>query len=282
MNLTDINEIKALLGRHGFRFSKSMGQNFLCARNVPEDIAASAGIDDKTGVLEIGPGIGCLTNELSKYAKKVLSIELDESLRPILSETVGSLPNVEIYYGDALKTDLRALLGEKLAGCDKIVACANIPYNITSPLITVLLESCFFSRVTIMIQKEVAKRICARPGTADYGAFTLLCRWYSEPEILFDVPASCFIPAPKVTSSVITMDILPEPPVKADRDKLMKIVRAAFNQRRKTLPNALMSGFGRSLSREEAEGALIAAGIDVKARGETLSLEDFARLSEKL
>jgi len=173
MRLTDINEIKALMARHGFHFSKSMGQNFLCAQWVPEDIAAGSGADRKTGVLEVGAGVGCLTVELSEIAKKVVCVELDTSLKPVLAETLAGCDNVEIVYGDIMKTNISELVAGKFADCERVVVCANLPYNITSPVLTAFVECGCFDAITVMIQKEVARRICARENTADYGAFSL-------------------------------------------------------------------------------------------------------------
>jgi len=281
MNLTDINQIKDLLGRHGFRFSKSLGQNFLCAAWVPERIAERAAPDGETGVLEIGPGIGCLTVQLAKRAKKVVCIELDHALRPVLAETLADFDNIEVVFGDALKTDLRALTAEKFADCARVIVCANLPYNITTPVLTVFVESGLFDSVTVMIQREVAKRICARENTADYGAFTVLMQWYTMPEICFDVPPSCFVPAPKVTSSVVTMQRRSMPPCFTEDEKQMfALVRAAFQQRRKTLCNAMINGL--SLPRETAAAAIAAAGLPEQVRGETLSVADFAKLSNLL
>lgn len=281
MNLTDINEIKNLLTRHGFRFSKSLGQNFLCAAWVPEDIADSAGIDEHTGVLEVGPGIGCLTAQLAQRAKKVVCVELDNALRPVLAETLDGAENVEIVFGDVLRTDLKALAAEKFSDCSRIVVCANLPYNITTPVLTEFVQSGLFECVTVMIQREVARRICAKTNTADYGAFTVLMQWYADPEILFDVPPNCFIPAPKVTSSVIRMVRRSAPPaVVADEKFFFSVVRAAFNQRRKTLTNALQNGLG--IGREVTAAALADMGLSETIRGEALSLEQFAELSGKL
>lgn len=281
MNLTDINEIKALLARTGFRFSKSLGQNFLCAAWVPEQIAESAGLDGETGVLEIGPGIGCLTVELAKRAKRVLSIELDGALRPVLAETLRGCENVEVLFGDALRLDLAALVGEQFAGCARVVVCANLPYNITTPILTKLVESGLFERITVMIQREVALRICAAENTADYGAFTLLMQWHTAPERLFDVPAGCFIPAPKVTSSVVTLLRRAAPPFPVrDEKRFFAIVRAAFNQRRKTLCNALANGLG--IPRETVRAALERLGLPETVRGEALGLAQFAALSDAL
>ena len=280
MNLTDYNEIRSLLARHGFRFSKSLGQNFLTAAWVPERIAEEAGLDESVGVLEIGPGIGCLTEQLSKRAGRVLSVELDPSLQPILAETLTGCENVEVLFGDVLKQDLPALVSECFPGLTPVV-CANLPYNVTSPVLTALIESGCFARITVMIQREVAKRICARPNTADYGAFTLFVQWHCETEILFDVPPGCFVPQPKVTSSVIRLTRREKPPVAvADEALLFKLIRAAFNQRRKTLVNALNAGLG--LSKDRVEKVLISCGFDPKIRGEVLGLGGFAKITDEI
>ena len=279
MELTNINDIKALLARHGFRFSKSMGQNFLTAAWVPEDIADAAGLDEHTGVLEIGPGIGCLTEQLSLRAGKVVAVELDTALRPVLAETLAGRDNVEIVYGDVLKLDIPALLDEKMPGMRRVV-CANLPYNVTGPVISSLLESGCFDSVTVMIQREVARRICAGPGTKDYGAFTVFVNWYAQPELLFDVSPGCFIPQPKVTSSVIRLDCRSAPPVGVRSEELFRrVVRAAFAQRRKTLLNALCAGFGE-LSKETIEKCLRDSGFDPKLRGEVLGIGEFAKIAD--
>ncbi len=283
MRLTDINEIKALLARHGFRFSKSLGQNFLCAQWVPEDIAAGSGADKNTGVLEVGAGVGCLTVELSELAKKVVCVELDTSLKPVLAETLADCGNVEIVYGDIMKTDIPALVREKFSDCERVVVCANLPYNITSPVLTAFVEAGCFDAITVMIQKEVAKRICAKENTADYGAFSLLMQWHTEPRILFDVSPGCFIPAPKVTSAVVHMAVRHEKPVVVRDEKLMfSIARAAFNQRRKTLSNALGNGLGGRFTKDEIAAAIVRCGFDERVRGEALSLEHFAALADAL
>lgn len=279
-NLTDYNEIRALLQRHGFRFSKSLGQNFLIADWVPERIAESAGLDRETGVLEIGPGVGCLTAELAERAGRVLSVELDKALMPVLAETLRGRENVEVFFGDILKQDIPALVAESLPGLRPVV-CANLPYNVTTPVLTALLRPGCFETVTVMIQREVTKRICAGAGTPDYGAFGLFVQWHTEPELLFEVPSGCFVPQPKVTSAVIRLTRRDTPPVPVlDEALLFKVIRAAFNQRRKTLTNALMSGL--ALSREQAESALKNAGFDTKIRGEVLDIGGFAKISDEL
>ena len=281
MNLTNINDIKALLGRHGFHFSKSMGQNFLIESWVPHDIAEAAGLDEDCGVLEIGPGIGPLTQQLALRANKVAAIELDRDLLPILGETMSAHPNVEIIPGDAMKLDLRELVADKFSGLTA-KACANLPYNITTPIITKLLEAGCFQTITVMIQREVAKRICAQPGDSDCGAFSLFCQYHAECELLFEVPPECFIPAPKVTSAVIRLTPRSAPPVDADEKALFAVIKAAFAQRRKTLLNGLTTAYGSKFSKEELRQAILDCGLQETVRGERLSLEDFARLSKIL
>ena len=281
MKLTDSEYIRELLGRHGFRFSKSLGQNFLTAAWVPEDIAAAGVPEEGMGVLEVGPGIGCLTRELSKRAERVMSIELDKALKPILAETLADCKNVEVLFGDALKLDLAALAEEKLGGLKKAV-CANLPYNVTSPLLTAFIQAGCFDIITVMIQREVARRICAAPGCPDYGAFGIFVQWHMETELLFDVPPSCFMPQPKVTSSVIRLKKRREHPAQVEDEKLMfRIIRAAFNQRRKTLVNALSSQLG-GITKEQAEEAIANCGFDTRIRGEALNIGGFAKISDKI
>lgn len=281
MDLCNINEIKALLGRHGFRFSKSMGQNFLIQSWVPEDIAAASGAAPGKGVLEVGPGIGPLTRQLAKRADKVVSVELDKALYPILAETMAEHQNFELVQGDILKTEIAALVREKFQGLDAI-ACANLPYNITTPAITALMEANCFSAITVMIQREVARRICAAPGTADYGAFSLYCQYHANCELLFDVPPDCFIPAPKVTSSVLRMVPRPAPEEVDDPDHFFLVVKAAFAQRRKTLLNGLSTAFGSRFSKQELADIIASCGLPADVRGERLGIREFARLSKAL
>jgi len=280
MDLCDIGQINSLLSRHGFRFSKSMGQNFLVAPWVPERIAEESRLDENTGVLEVGPGIGCLTEKLSERAGKVLSVELDKALKPVLAETLAGHDNVEIVFADLLKLDVPELISEKLGGLRPVV-CANLPYNITSPLISAFIDSECFETMTLMVQREVARRICAKPGTADYGAFSVYVNWFTEPEILFDVSPGCFVPQPKVTSSVIKLTTRQEKPAQVEDEKLFfRIVRGAFNQRRKTLANALAAALGE-YGKDKTEQAIAACGLDVKIRGEALSTEQFAALTNE-
>lgn len=281
MNLCDINVIKPLLQKHGFRFSKSKGQNFLTQSWVPREIAEGAGIDETCGVLEVGPGIGPLTQALCENAGKVVSVEVDTSLKPILAETMADQDNFTLIFGDILKTDISALVQEHFGGL-RPMACANLPYYITSPVLSALLESRCFEAVTVMVQKEVAQRICAQAGTKDYSAFSLFCQYYADPEILFDVPPSCFIPQPKVTSAVITLRCRNAPPCPIEDEKLFfRVVKASFAQRRKTLVNGLCSGFG-TLTKEQVTGAVVAAGFPENVRGETLDIPGFAKVAEEI
>ena len=282
MDLCNSNDIKALLGRHGFRFSKSMGQNFLIQGWVPQDIADASGADRTCGVLEIGPGIGPLTVQLAQRAGKVAAIELDRDLLPILAETLSPFDNVTVIPGDAMKLDLAALAAEQFPGLTP-VACANLPYNITTPVITALIEAGCFASITVMIQCEVAKRICASPGTADYGAFSLFCQYHTVPEYLFEVPPDCFLPAPKVTSAVIRLVPRTEPvQTLASEELFFRVVRASFAQRRKTLLNGLSAAFGDRLGKDALRQAIAQAGLPEGVRGERLGIQEFARLAHAI
>ena len=281
IDVTNIHVMKPQLAEHGFHFSKAKGQNFLIARWVPERIAEEAGVDASAGVLEIGPGIGPLTQQLALRAGKVCAVELDTRLEPILQMTVGEFPNLEILWDDVLKQDIPALVREKFAGL-RPMACANLPYYITSPILTALLEARCFDSVTVMVQKEVAQRIAAKPGSADYSAFTVFCQYYAEPELLFDVPAGCFLPQPKVTSAVIQLKCRKELPWDiADKEVFFRTVRASFAMRRKKLSNGLASGFPK-LGKNGAAEVIAAAGFDANVRGETLGIPEFARLANEI
>ena len=281
VNVCDINVMKPLLAEHGFHFSKAKGQNFLIAPWVPESIAVESGVTKEVGVLEIGPGIGPLTQQLALRAGKVCAVELDNRLKPILDITVGEFDNLEIIWNDVLKLDVPALVKEKFDGL-RPMACANLPYYITSPILTALLEAECFEAVTVMVQKEVAQRIAAKPGSADYSAFTVFCQYYAEPELLFDVPAHCFLPQPKVTSAVITLRTRQEKPWDIlDEDIFFRTVRASFAMRRKKLSNGLASGFPE-LGKAGAAEVIEAAGFDANVRGETLSIPEFARIANEI
>ena len=281
VKVCDINVMKPLLAEHGFHFSKAKGQNFLIAPWVPESIAVESGVTEDVGVLEIGPGIGPLTQQLCLRAGKVCAVELDNRLKPILDKTVGEFDNLEIIWNDVLKLDVPALVKEKF-GCLRPMACANLPYYITSPILSALLEAECFEAVTVMVQKEVAQRIAAKPGSADYSAFTVFCQYYAEPELLFDVPAHCFLPQPKVTSAVITLRTRSEKPWDIlDEEIFFRTVRASFAMRRKKLSNGLASGFPE-LGKTGAAEVIEAAGFDVNVRGETLSIPEFARIANEI
>jgi 16S rRNA (adenine1518-N6/adenine1519-N6)-dimethyltransferase len=278
MNLCNINEIKELLRRNGFRFSKSMGQNFLVAGWVPERIAAESGIDSTFGVLEIGPGIGALTVQLCAHAAKVVAVELDRKLLPLLAESLDGFDNVTVISGDILKTDIRQLVTDHLNGL-RLAVCANLPYNITTPVLTALIDVGCFETITVMVQREVAQRICASAGKPDYGAFTVYANFYTEPQILFDVPPDCFIPRPGVVSSVLRLKVRKIPPVETDESLFFRVVRGAFAQRRKTLVNSLQSSFSGQISKEEMMDIVRSCGFNEKVRGETLDIPAFARLT---
>lgn len=281
MNLTDAEEMRLLLERHGFRFSRSMSQNFLTERWVPERMAESAGLDAASGALEVGPGVGCLTAELSRRSGRVCAVELDRSLRGVLEETLADCGNVELVFGDVLRMDLCKLAAEKLPGL-RPVACANLPYNVTSPLIAKFIDAGCFDTMVFMVQREVAERLSAAPGTAEYSAFTIYVNWYCRTETLCDVPPTCFMPRPKVTSSVIRLTRRDAPPAPtADEALLWRTVRAAFCERRKTLRNALANGFP-ALGKERAAAALAETGLPPEIRGEALSPEQFALLADAL
>lgn len=281
INVCDIQVMKPLLAQHGFHFSKAKGQNFLISRWVPERIAEGAGVDETAGVLEIGPGIGPLTQQLALRAGKVCAVEVDERLKPILALTVGEFSNTEILWSDILKQNIPALVQEKFPGL-RPMACANLPYYITSPILTALLEAECFRSVTVMVQKEVAQRIAAQPGSPDYSAFSIFCQYYAQPEILFDVPAGCFLPQPKVTSAVITLKVREEKPWDIPEPEIFfRAVRASFAMRRKKLQNGLASGFPQ-LGKAGAAEVIAAAGLPENVRGETLGIPEFARLSKEI
>ena len=281
INVCDINVMKPLLAEHGFHFSKAKGQNFLIQSWVPENIALESGVTKDVGVLEIGPGIGPLTQQLCLNAGKVCAVELDNRLKPILDRTVGEFDNLEIIWNDVLKLDVPALVKEKF-GDLRPMACANLPYYITSPILSALLEAECFEAVTVMVQKEVAVRIAAKPGAADYSAFTVFCQYYAEPELLFDVPPHCFLPAPKVTSAVITLRVRKERPWQIDDEKIFfRTVKASFAMRRKKLANGLVSGFPE-LGKQGAAEVIAACGMDENVRGETLGIAEFAKLANEI
>lgn len=281
IDVCDIGVMKPLLESYGFHFSKAKGQNFLIAPWVPEAIAREAGVDGGAGVLEIGPGIGSLTQQLCLLAGKVCAIELDDRLEPILQKTLADFSNVEVVFGDAMKMDLPRLVKEKFPGL-RPMACANLPYYITTPILAALLEGECFSSVTVMVQREVAQRIAAKPGTPEYGAFSILCQFYAQPEELFQVGPECFQPRPKVTSSVVKLTVRDTRPWDIpDKDLFFKTVRASFNMRRKKLSNGLASFFPW-LGKAGAEAVIEKCGFSPDVRGETLGIPEFAALARAI
>ena len=275
--LSDIGTIKELLSKHGFTFSKALGQNFLVNPSVCPRMAEYSGAGRGVGVIEIGPGIGVLTNELCQLADKVVAVELDKRLLPVLAETLEEYDNIRIVNADVLELDLKELIAEEFAGLE-VVVCANLPYYITSPVIMKLLEEELpVSAVTVMVQKEAAQRICAKVGSRESGAVTVAVHYYAEPELLFSVSAGSFMPAPKVDSAVIRLNVRREPPVKADKKAFFAVVKAAFGQRRKVISNSLSAGLG--VGKEEIRALLDRAGVPQNARAEALSMEDFAAIA---
>ena len=281
MNLCDMDTIRAPLDRHGFHFSKSMGQNFLIDPEIPYNIAASSQADKNCGVLEIGPGIGPLTSELAQRAGKVVSIELDKSLLPVLKETMAPYPNVEIVPGDAMKLDLNALIEEKFQGLRPIV-CANLPYNITTPILEKFIQTPAIETMTVLIQKEVAQRLAAAQGDSAGGSFSLFLQYYMETEYLFDVPREKFLPAPKVTSAVLRCVRRKKPAVEVEDEAFFfKVMRGGFLLRRKTLTNSLSAAL-KGYDKETIQSAIEACGLRPDVRGERLTLQDFANLASHL
>ncbi|WP_294909052.1 16S rRNA (adenine(1518)-N(6)/adenine(1519)-N(6))-dimethyltransferase RsmA [uncultured Ruminococcus sp.] len=279
--LSDIGTIKDILSRHGFTFSKSLGQNFLINPSVCPRMAELSGADKGVGVIEIGPGIGVLTNELCKLADKVVAIELDKRLLPVLEETLGEYDNLKVVNADVLETDLHKLIEEEFSGME-VVVCANLPYYITSPVIMKLLEDKLpISAITVMVQKEAAQRICAEVGSRQSGAVTVSVNYYAKPEMLFSVSSGSFMPAPKVDSAVIRLNVLEEPPVKVnDEKKFFSVIKASFSQRRKVISNSLSSGL--SLDKSKTAELLEKSGVPLNARAEKLSLQNFADIANNL
>lgn len=281
MNLSDVKTIESILKPAGFDFKKSLGQNFLINDAICPAMAEAA-CDKNTGVLEIGPGIGVLTVELSKAAKRVVAIELDERLRKILPKTLCNCDNVEVIFGDAMKLDLSKIIAEKFSDCQRVCVCANLPYYITSPIIMMLLESRLpIENITVMVQKEAAQRLCAEVGSRESGAITVAVNYYAEPEILFSVNKDSFLPPPKVDSAVIKLNVRKKPPVKVDNEKkFFALVKAAFAQRRKTFVNTVANT--TELSKDEIQNALLSLNLSPTVRSEQLKMEELAELSNIL
>lgn len=279
MELTSPAVIKSIAAKYGFTFKKGLGQNFLTSQSVLEEIAEAA--EAENGVLEIGPGFGVLTNELAKRAEKVVALEIDDRLIPVLGDTLSEYSNVKIINKDVMKTDIKALIEEEFGG-KRISVAANLPYYITTPIITTLIEAELpLKNLVVMVQKEVAERIQAKPATKAYGALTILCRFYTEPEIIRIVPAGLFMPPPNVDSAVLKMRFLDKPRVEVkDKELFFKTVKAAFSQRRKTLLNCLASGFG--WGKDTLSEIMRSAGIEPGRRGETLDMDEFAALADSI
>ena len=282
--LTDINTIKRILGKNGFSFSKALGQNFIINPEVCPMIAEMSGIGKETGVLEIGAGIGVLTQELAKRSKKTVSLELDPRLIPILEDTLSDFDNIEVINADVMKTDLKKLIERSFSDCGEICVCANLPYYITTPIIMGLFENHVpLDSITIMVQKEVADRMKTGPGSKDYGALSLAVQYYARPELVANVPPNCFMPRPRVGSAVIRLTRHEKPPVEVQDEKLMfGIIRASFNQRRKTLVNGLGNAPELHLPKEKTAAVLEEMGLSPSVRGEALDLAGFAELSNRL
>lgn len=280
-NLWEINTVKDIMTRHGFQFSKSLGQNFLINPTVCPQMAEQAISDGVTCVIEIGAGVGILTAELAKRAKKVVSIEVDSALLPVLEETLADFDNVEVINADVLKTDINRLIEEKFPG-EKVAVCANLPYYITSPIIMYFLEEkAKIENMTVMVQKEAADRLCAEVGSRESGAVTVAVNYYAEAKKLFSVSKGSFMPAPKVDSAVMQLKIREKPPIEVgDEKKFFSLVKSAFSQRRKTAVNGISSGM--SIPKQDVISAIERAGLDVNVRAEKLTMEELARLCEEI
>ena len=277
-NLSNISVIRDVLSRHGFSFSKGLGQNFLINPTVCPRMAEMGNAKPGWGIIEIGAGVGVLTAELARRADKVVCIEIDSRLLPVLDETLAEFDNIKIVNEDVLKVDLHKLIEQEFAGMP-VAVCANLPYYITSPIIMKLLEAHLpIASLTVMVQKEAAARLCAEPGSREVGAVSIAVRYYSDPKILFQVSRGSFLPAPDVDSTVIRLDVRDRPPVEVgSEEQFFKVVRAAFSQRRKTLPNTLSAGLG--IPKAQAIEMLEKAGIPTNLRAEQLTLDQFALLS---
>ncbi|MEK3783394.1 16S rRNA (adenine(1518)-N(6)/adenine(1519)-N(6))-dimethyltransferase RsmA [Paenibacillus sp. FSL K6-1566] len=275
---------KEIIARHGFSFKKSLGQNFLIDQNILGKIVEAAGLDKEKGALEIGPGIGALTEKLAQMAGAVTAVEIDQRLIPILKEVLEPYDNVKVHHGDVLKVDLHELFRQDFAEVGKVSVVANLPYYVTTPILMKLLEEKLpLENIVVMIQKEVAERMAAAPGSKDYGSLSIAVQYYSEPKLVCIVPHTVFIPQPNVESAVIRLAVREEPPVSVeDESFFFEVVQASFAQRRKTIANNLKSRFFADEGRERLEQLLEEAGLDPKRRGETLSIEEYARLSNVL
>ncbi len=282
MNLYDINTIKKILSKYGFTFSKALGQNFLIDSDVCPNMAQELNADGKTGVLEIGPGIGVLTKELCKVAKKVVAVELDKRLLPVLGETLGEFDNLEVVNGDVMELDLKALITEKFADCDSVKVCANLPYYITSPIIMMLLESELpIDEIVVMVQKEAGKRLCAEVGTRQAGAVSVAVNFYADGEILFDVPRTSFMPSPKVDSVVIKLTLDKAEKYRVEnKKKFFSLVKCAFAQRRKTALNSISNTMG--VPKDKLTNIFNELGLEVNIRPEKLTMQNLIDIADRL
>ncbi len=283
MKLTNPSELKSVIEKHGFSFSKSLGQNFLIDRNVLDKIVTGSGIDKSWGVLEIGPGAGTLTRELAAAAGKVVAVEIDKSLIPLLSDTLSDFDNTSIVCEDVMKVDLKALIAENFQDMP-VAVVANLPYYITTPIIMSFLENEIpVKSLTVMVQKEVADRMAASPGGKDYGALSLAVQFYTEPRIICRAEPHCFMPQPKVESVVIKLECLDKPRAETKNRKFMfDIIKSAFGQRRKTLLNALSKSPYINVEKQQVAAAIEKVGLDINIRGERLSLAEFAELADNI
>lgn len=284
MDIATPSRTKEIIRKHGFSFKKSLGQNFLIDMNIMNRIVGAAELDERTGALEIGPGIGALTEQLARQAGVVAAVEIDQRLIPILDEVMEPYPNVSVVHGDVLKVDLKQLFAEKFSSIDKVSVVANLPYYVTTPIMMKLLEERLpLKNIVVMIQKEVAERMAAKPGGKDFGSLSIAVQYYSEPDIVCTVPGTVFIPQPNVDSAVIRLKVREKPPVEVqDEQRFFEVVQASFTQRRKTLWNNLKSRYASDLGTEALQAALDEAGIEPSRRGETLSLEEYAKLSDAI
>ena len=279
MEQINYSSVKEILSKYEIKSLKQLGQNFLIDTAIQEKIVRLSGLDKQCGVLEVGPGLGALTALLCQTAGHVTAVEVDKRLIPILNIILSDYANIDIVQDDILKLDINELITGKMPGFSHHV-CANLPYNITSPVLAAFIDSDMFETITVMIQKEVAGRICAQPGSSEYGAFTVFVNYYTTPQLLFDVPPECFYPRPAVTSSVITLKTRNDRALeKKDEQRFFRVVRAAFSQRRKTLVNALYASFSHSMSKDEITDIVRNCGHDIRIRGERLGINEFATLS---
>ncbi|MDF2717508.1 MAG: dimethyladenosine transferase [Paenibacillus sp.] len=275
---------KEMIQKHGFTLKKSLGQNFLTDANILHNIASAAKLDSSKGALEIGPGIGALTQQLAKAAGKVVAVEIDGRLLPILEETLLPYPHASVVHGDVLKLDLRKLWQDHFTGCSQVSVVANLPYYVTTPIIMKLLEEKLpLEHIVVMIQREVADRMSAKPGGKEYGSLSIAVQYYAEPDIVAIVPPTVFIPQPNVDSAVIRLRLRETPPVRVeDESFFFEVVQACFAQRRKTISNNLLAGLFTKAEKPVMEAILAECGIDASRRGETLSIAEYAGLANAI